>query len=521
MDLPDIVHLIAGFLDQNDRARLAQVSKFYFQSIMPLAWSTVTGAALLFKLLPGVKIETPGALAGTETIHLPRNLDTTDFTRFKFYAKFVKHLLFFKNPAVVTKINRWEVLLRYTGCNILLPSLSSISLGTYWPQSIPHYAWIAAFSSPSVRRIEIHPLVRRNLPTISSETASALFNLLIDRCPSLESFSIFVDPKQRTSPLETGFLPDGAYRQGIRDLSFEAIKHVRSLSCTSSIAEYPQNTFLLLSRFPKLEVLQMYASQQDDITNATPFISLEPEAFSRLTKLTLCDFGRHATLSILNHLTSTAGLIELTLEINHSQDNNDADSSVDEFYNTMLIPAICARTSHLTHLSIRPMLDDKVYVQIDSSAVKLLASLRLKSLTLAKSHAHLEHLSKLFPQIQTFRWPDQPVTLNQLWQFVVYHQLEHLSVKLDLSPLHIIEPLRDRAMPPVSPCVLESDYGNLSQLSQAETQKLLRHLARLWARPVILQQITPFDYPHYDFAVQRRLEDLNKELEKARQEFET
>ncbi|KAG8727137.1 hypothetical protein FRC11_013843, partial [Ceratobasidium sp. 423] len=218
----------------------------------------------------------------------------------------------------------------------------------------------------------------------------------------------------------------------------------------------------------------MYALQQDEITDdTTPLIPLEPEAFSRRTKLALYDFGRHATLYILNHLTSTVGLKELALEINHNKDDKGTDSSVDEFYNSMLIPAICVRTPRLTHLSIRPMLDDKSYVEIDGAALELLASLRLKSLTLAKSRAHVRHLAKLFPRVQTFRWPDQSVTLSQLGQFVIHYQLEHLSMKLDLSPPHIIEPLRDRAMPPVFPCVPESDYGNLNQLSQAETQKLL------------------------------------------------
>ncbi|KAJ1308098.1 hypothetical protein OPQ81_002161 [Rhizoctonia solani] len=517
MDLPDVVYLVAGFLGQNDQARLAQASRFYCQLILPLAWRTVAGAAPLFKLLPGVIVENPGALTGTEMIHLPRNLDNIGFTRFRFYAKFVKHLLLFKNPAVVTKINRWEELLRYTKYNTLLPSLSSISLGTYWPQSISHYAWIAAFSSPSVRRIEIHPLVRRNLPTVSSKTASAVFNLLIERCPNIESFSIFVDHKQQTSPLETAFLSGNEHLKGNSGLLFGAIKHLRSLTCTSSMMEHRQNTLLLLSRLPKLEILQIYASQQDDIIIHTiPVIPPGSEAFSRLTNLTLYDFGPHATLSILNCLVATAELTQLTLEINH-RDKKYEDSHVDEFYNSMLIPTICARAPHLTHLSIRPMWDSKSYVTIDNLSLERLASLHLKSLTLAQSRAQVEQLAKLFPQILTLRWPDQPVKLDQLGQFAAYHRLEHLSMKLDLSPSHNVKRLSDQAIPPAFPCVLESDYGNLTRLTQAETHEVLTDLARIWLRPLVLQQTAPFDYPHCDFASNRRVEGLNKELERIQQ----
>ncbi|CAE6473574.1 unnamed protein product [Rhizoctonia solani] len=127
---------------------------------MPLAWRTVTGATQLFKLLPGVRVETPGVLTGTETIYLPRNLNinTACFARFRFYAKLVKHILLFKNPAIVIKVNRWGELLEYASHNVLLPSLLSITVETYWPESTSHYAWIALFSSPSVRRIEMRPL---------------------------------------------------------------------------------------------------------------------------------------------------------------------------------------------------------------------------------------------------------------------------------------------------------------------------------------------------------------------------
>ncbi|CUA72705.1 hypothetical protein RSOLAG22IIIB_10237 [Rhizoctonia solani] len=516
MDLPDIVHLVADFLSQSDRAHLAQASRFYFQLVMPLAWRTVTGGTQLFKLIPGARIETPGTLTGTETIHLPRNINTIDFARFKFYAKFVEHLLLFKNPAVIIKLNRWEELLRYTDRNTLLPSLSSISLGTYWPQSISHYAWIAIFSSPSIRQIETSPLIRRNLPTLSSETASAIFNLLVDRCPRIESLSIFVDPKQRTSPLENNFLSGSALEEDTGGALFGAIKHARRLCCTSSMVEHCQNTLLLLSRISELEVLQIYASQQDD-ANMLPSISLEPKAFSCLRSLALYDFRPQATLSILNLIASVAELTQLTLEINHNKDNKEEGPSADEFYNSNLIPTICVRTPRLTHLSIRPIWDDKSQVEINNSSLQLLASLCLKSFTLVRSQADVECLPKLFPRIRTLRWPDQPLTFQQLRQLVTYGQLEHLSMKITLSPPQMMESLQGRAVLPATPCVLEGDYGNIGALSQAEAKQFLVCLAGL-SRPLILQQTIPFDHPYCDFAAERRLEELNKELKRMHRE---
>ncbi|CAE6442893.1 unnamed protein product [Rhizoctonia solani] len=513
MNLPDVVYLVADLLGENDRARLAQVSRLYFQLVMPSAWRRVVGATQLFKLIPGVRVDTPGILAGTETINIPKDLDNADLSRFQFYAQFVEYLQLFKNPAIVTKINRWDELLRYTTHNVLLPSLRSIVLGTYWPQSISHYAWIAAFTSPTIRRIETHSIVRQTLPTISSEVASGIFNLLIDRCPDLESLSIFVDPQQRTSRLEPRLLSGGAHQQGRTELLPEAFKRIRNLSCTPSMTDSCQDTFLLLSRLPKLEVLQMYASQQNP-TVTIPIMSLEPEAFSRLTNVSLYDFGPHATLSILNFLTSTAELTQLVLELDHKADEV---SSLDEFYNFQLIPTICARAPRLEQLSIRPILDDKAYIDIHESSLVLLATLPLKRLTLAKSHTHIGRLVELFPEIQVLRWPDLPATLDQLCQFTACHELERLSVKLDLSPRAPIGPTRDRSVPPTSPCVLESDYGNLDRLNQADTRELLSYLASIWPQYLILQQTVPFDYPHYDLAAKRRLERLNQELEKIKQ----
>jgi hypothetical protein len=371
-------------------------------------------------------------------------------------------------------VNRWDRLLQFTKRNPLLPSLRSIGLGTYWPQSISHYAWIAAFISPSVRTIETHSLVRRKLPTISSEVALGIFNLLIDRCPDLESLSIFVDPQQRTSRLEPRLPSGGTHQQGHYELLFEAIKHVRNLSCTSSMTDSCQDTFLLLSRLPKLEALQVYASQHND-TNIIPTFSLEAEAFSRLTNLTLYDFGPHATLATLNCLTSAAELTHLALEINHKSDKID---SLDRFYNLQLIPTICVRAPHLKQLSIRPILDDKAYVDIDELSLMLLAALPLKLLTMSKSRARVGELVELFPRIQVLRWPDLPVTLDRLSQFTKCQQLKHLSVKLDLSPAVPKETLRDRLVPPASPCVLESDYSNLNGLNQAGTREVLSYVSQ-------------------------------------------
>ncbi|CAE6454615.1 unnamed protein product [Rhizoctonia solani] len=251
-----------------------------------------------------------------------------------------------------------------------------------------------------------------------------------------------------------------------------------------------------------------------------PGISLEPEAFSCLRSLTLYDFGAHATLSILNSLASTADLTQLTLEINHITNNSDEVSSVGRFYNTMLIPAICAQAPRLTHLSIRPMWKNESQVEIDNSSLRLLASLNLKSFTSARTHTNVEYLAKLFPQIQTLRWPDQPVTLDQLKQFATYDQLEHLSLKLDLSPPCTMKPPCDRALTPPTLCVLESDYSSFDSLNHDETRQLLKRLARLGSRPLALQQTAPFDYPNYDFAAKKRLEELNKKLERIHQGVE-
>ncbi|KAH7320324.1 hypothetical protein B0J17DRAFT_773086 [Rhizoctonia solani] len=281
------------------------------------------------------------------------------------------------------------------------------------------------------------------------------------------------------------------------------------------MAGHFQNTFSLLSRFSKLETLQLYSSQQDD-RHTAPIIPLESGAFSQLRNLTLYDFGPHTTLSILNCLASVTRLTQIALEINFNSDNKDCVSDIDGFYNTMLIPTICAQTPHLTHLIIRPIRNDEFYVAINNPSLEILASLHLQSLTLAQSHTNVEYLAKLFPHIQTLRWPNQSVTLDQLRQFTAYHQLEHLSMKFDFKLPHITETLCDRAVLLTIPCVLESDFGNLDHLSQVEIHKLLVGLIGMWSRPLVLQQITPFDYPHRDFAAKRRLERLNKELERVK-----
>ncbi|KAF8676909.1 hypothetical protein RHS04_06307 [Rhizoctonia solani] len=513
MYLTDIVYLVADLLDENDRAHLAQVSRLYFELVMPLAWRTVIGVTQLFKLIPDVRVDTPGILAGTETINIPKNLDSADIVRFQFYARFVKHLQLFKNPAVVTKLNRWDELLQYTNHNTLLPSLRSISLGTYWPQSISHYAWIAAFSSPSIQILETHPLVRQTLPTISTETALGIFKLLVDRCPNLESLSIFINPQQRTSRLEPRLLGGGGvHQQGRGELLFEAVKHVRNLTCTSSMADSFQDTFLLLSRLPNLESLRMYASQQYG-DHTIPTIPLEPDAFSQLTSLTLYDFGPYATLSIFDHLSSAAELSQLALELNHKAEEV---SSLDEFYNLELIPTICARTRRLQRLIIRPIIEDKAYIHIQQSSLQLLSALPLNHLTLAKSHADIEQLTELFPRIQILRLPDLPVTISQLCRFTACRELEHLSLKLDLSPRGPTEPSSDRFSPTAPLFVLETDYGGFDRLSQTDTRDLLSYLSGMWSESMVIQQIVPFDYPHHDLAAKKRLRNLNRELEEIR-----
>ncbi|CAE6461845.1 unnamed protein product [Rhizoctonia solani] len=131
--IPELAHIICGTLRKRDNARLTQVCRELFYSILSFVWEEIDRPDLLVSMIPGGGIVFyESELSPYVVMRLPGSLD---LSRFNIYAPHVKRLTLYRMN--VDAYDGWERFLSCTRSVDLLPNLEAI----YFPTShIDQYA---------------------------------------------------------------------------------------------------------------------------------------------------------------------------------------------------------------------------------------------------------------------------------------------------------------------------------------------------------------------------------------------
>ncbi|CAE6436663.1 unnamed protein product [Rhizoctonia solani] len=177
--VPEIAQYIASFCGHRELRNLAYTCNRLFDAIAPKIWEEVSAIEDLLTLIPGTKVVVDPSTGKNgkglvEYIILDDSSVLEDWSRFRFYAAFVKRLKLFGSQSRrrgVLHIRSLHPLFAKSREGPLLPNLRSLDVpGLELHDSFDTLTWFVLFLSPSLQRLDVSSSlnlyrVRPQLPT--------------------------------------------------------------------------------------------------------------------------------------------------------------------------------------------------------------------------------------------------------------------------------------------------------------------------------------------------------------------
>lgn len=363
---------------------------------------------------------------------LPPNLDDTSFIRFNIYAQFIKHLEIYSlqgsSRGRGCSVVGWPLLSEKAKHRTLLPKLSRLTLSAISsPSSDEQFLWIRMFISPSLKAIQVQPVVGHP-HHIHYSTATALIGHIFLNCPNLHTLSLFpLDPPPNRSRLKDLVDIVGFWEPSFYD-RLSALS-LRNLTCAINI--FAPSAVHVLAELPLLEHLEVhYASD-----NASPEIATSKmEPLPALRHFALCSKSWSKALDVLE-LGIFTGITSLTVTLGDADPEIDDPDAIDSIWGPRLMSLI-SRGSPLVS-SLKVDLGLNIYFEIDSTSIlDPLATLPLESVTLsgfaAMSSSVIKEMHGFFPLVTKFEVPDVEFGLDDMYLFSRLPNLQHLTVGLSI-----------------------------------------------------------------------------------------
>ncbi|KAF8598194.1 hypothetical protein BDV93DRAFT_609980 [Ceratobasidium sp. AG-I] len=471
-EVPELVRFICKYSSISQRARLARVSRSFFNIAVPFVWERVNGVHRILKILPGATVSRraaePSYLRQNYTIFIPR-IGDADLERFDCYAPFVKHLEIYPSSAKDYLLKGWQNLSALAMQRSILPNLLELRLTSVSaPTTHDQCLWIRSFLSPSLSVIHVEPDLHDDPPPITHMAAVSLLQHITSNSPNVQHLALF--PPSSPS-LETE-------KNGHAILEFWGPSfygtlpslQLRELICTTAI--FTPEHFKVLNSMSALESLQVH--------NAG-----DPVAFVRLTSPpSLRRFALHNAnwqqfqkiwdLELFSGLT----LLEISFDDYSGQENYT-------MWLTDLISLVCKASPVLTSLSID--FGGEEELRIDNIApLQPLAALPLQTVVL-KCVAMIEELvlsqmALAWPMVTKLKIPDLVFSLDELHYFARLPKLEHLIIGLSFESLEVKSEI---------PACKSLAFHTLESSTEVDVDVslslLARHLLLLWPN---IQQVT-------------------------------
>ncbi|KAH7330588.1 hypothetical protein B0J17DRAFT_771804 [Rhizoctonia solani] len=331
--IPEPAQLICATTRRSDDVNLMRVCRQLFYSMLPFVWEEIDEANPLVSLIPGGGIVTYDSdLSPYVVMQLPGSLE---LSRFNIYDPHVKEL----TPAVfhVDRHDGWEAFLACTRSVDLLPNLKTLNapspdggwyMGSSRKINTDTINWTIAFLSASLRNLTLIPELIYSIrpsPPLSFFWFNQLMGYLSQKCPNLDSFSIFSgNVIRRSHRLLSSPARRVRFWGGLPEIysSFLQLSNLSSLMISS--AAMGSGALITLSHLPKLHSLSILGLE-DDRTVHWDYLDIPAEGFPALkflqliqltwgTIANLCKIkpviSRLLTLRITSPYRSNCGFIE-------------------------------------------------------------------------------------------------------------------------------------------------------------------------------------------------------------------
>ncbi|KAG8743225.1 hypothetical protein FRC10_000226 [Ceratobasidium sp. 414] len=428
--IPELLQLVCEYSTGATCVQIAYSSRFFFRVATPYVWKELRGAHNLLSLVPGVEISCNREK--THEIILPDNTPP-NLSRYHIYAPLVHSLKVFETPSHSYKVSTWATLSGYSDClgGALLPNLKQLVIHCERCPLADRVNWIAMFLAPSLLEMQFLAGPVDHVLEIPDSRASALFELIAQRCPSVQTLSLFPEPDDHYDSPGEDVIPFAP-----ATMSHE---HVASMRCLRALTmgKYilQHDALISIGLLPALEKLEV----QETVSEPTFIVSsaqLPEYLFPSL---------RHLTLQMINsfEVAQIWQMVPLVGRLTHVQINaippeleflQDEEDSLGLIH---YLPQLFQNSSQVQSLSIN--FDVEALSDLEHQSLNILAlastlqlplqSLALSAVEIGDFNVFRKRLMGSCSNLRQLQIPDQMLSLPELAQ-LTHHlkRLEHLSV---------------------------------------------------------------------------------------------
>ncbi|CAE6361752.1 unnamed protein product [Rhizoctonia solani] len=468
LKVPELLSLICSFARPADCVNLAQTCKPISKVAMAFVWHHVDGAQNLLMLLSGTLIIADNKDPDSRKIAIGVAASAVDFSRFDFYAPFVRRLTVYGHEAKYFQVSGWSPLLIRSNTKPLLPGLLSLVMQTKCDRHGPdQFMWIKTFSGPSLLTIQATPshLLSRSPPRVSPLAASAILDTIAERCPRLLRLSLFVSDNLGLDKYDGENNMLGVLWQRDYFYYFRALPALYELSC--SVAMLQSDPLKMIGSLPSLARLSVYSSGGLLVLQPP---QLPDSLFPSLNELSLQDINPYEAASIMQIAPLMKRLTLLELITNPEYLDFD-DSREDWITGTLLLLLANSPRLNALHVDLDPIRDlEEPYDIGHQDVMDTFSKLPLISLTLTGVHigdwASTGSLKTVWPLVSSLRMRNQYASPLILSCFAQLPRIQHLTLSvclenmiirpdmLLLCPLHTLE-ISDGVVTMMEPADLE------------------------------------------------------------------
>ncbi|KAG9088990.1 hypothetical protein FS749_001707 [Ceratobasidium sp. UAMH 11750] len=427
--VPDILHVICEHSTSYTCVQIAYSSRAFYHVAIPYVWKELRGVHNLFSLIPGISILQD---SGNQKSIIVSDKVPPDFSRYDIYAPLVHSLKVFDSVSRRYRVTfaSWAALLKYSGQlgGDLLPNLRKLVVHCEWCPLADRINWIAIFLAHTLLEIQVSADATNGILGMPDSRASALLELVTQRCPSVRSLSFFPEPDDTYKYITQDIVPLAPII-----MSFEHLANIQNLrSLTISKVALQSDALVTIGLLSTLEQLEIHDSASQDIFS-TPL----PEfLFPSLRSLTLQMIDSFEVGQVWQMQPLVTRLTRV--HINAKSSNMERERGEGLVGMIHQLPRMqIENSSRVESLSINfDILSASYDIQkLDPSSLTSLFRLPLRYLNLSmvklkRFDVFCELLADSCPTLRKLHIPNQPLVLSELYSLTRLENLKHISTRV-------------------------------------------------------------------------------------------